>query len=132
MLPYSTRLSRLAVVGFFVVAILYGIYEAQGILLGPSIEISEVPTTVSDEFIRIQGTATHIASLSMNGAEIPVTETGGFDEPFLLAHGENRITLEARDKYGNVSRKVLAIIYAPTSTPPTAQILVATSTHSSN
>jgi hypothetical protein len=54
MLPYSTRLSRLAVVGFFVVAILYGIYEAQGILLGPSIEISEVPTTVSDEFIRIR------------------------------------------------------------------------------
>jgi hypothetical protein len=132
MLPYSTRLSRLAIFGFFVLAILYGLYEAQGILLGPSIEVATVPTAVSDEFIRIQGTATHIASLYMNGAEIPVTETGGFDEPFLLARGENRITLEARDKYGNLSRKVLAIIYAPTSTLPTRDIPEATSTRSSN
>ncbi len=132
MLPYSTRLSRIGIGLFFLLAIGYGFFEAQGILLGPTIDVPSAPMVVHQEFIRIQGTATHIASLSMNGAEIPVTEAGAFDEPFLLAKGENRIALDAKDKYGNVTHKVLTVVFAPTSTPPTTPPATSTDPHGEN
>lgn len=126
MLPYSTKLSRVAIGLFFVLAIGYGVFEAKGIILGPQISIADTPTVVATQFVRIQGSATHIASLSMNGAAIPVTETGGFDEPFLLAKGENRILFEAKDKYGNTTKKTVILVYEPaahaaaTTSPETA------------
>lgn len=113
MLPYSSRLSRVILLLFFLLVIGYGFFEAQAILWGPRIEIASTPTEVTDQYVRIQGSATHIASLSMNGAEIPVTESGEFDEPFLLADGENRILLEATDRYGNTTEKTVTIYYTP-------------------
>lgn len=120
MLPYSTRLSRIALIVFFLAAIGYGLFEAQAILFGPRIAVDDTPGAVLDQqYVKIQGTATHIASLSMNGADIPVTETGAFDEPFLLAPGENRIRLVATDRYGNTTTKVVTLYYVPTTTPAT-------------
>lgn len=113
MLPYSSRLSRIALLLFFLLVIGYGFYEAQAILWGPRIEIASAPTRATDRYVRIQGSATHIASLSMNGAEIAVTESGEFDEPFLLSNGENRILLEAVDRYGNTTEKTVVIYYVP-------------------
>ncbi len=118
MLPYSTRLSRIALVIFFLAVVGYAIFEAQAILLGPRIAVDDATSAVlNQQFVKIQGTATHIASLTMNGADIPVTETGSFDEPFLLAPGENRIELVAKDRYGNATTRVVTLYYVPTTTP---------------
>lgn len=118
MLPYSTRLSRIALVVFFLIVVGYAIFEAQAILLGPRIGVDAANDAILDQpFVKIQGTASHISSLTMNGADIPVTETGAFDEPFLLAPGENRIQLVARDRYGNTTTKVVTLYYVPTTTP---------------
>ncbi len=118
MLPYSFRLSRLIILLFFLFALGYGLFEARGIVLGPRIEIDDAPVRSESSFVRIQGRATHIASISMNGAEIPVTAEGAFDEPYLLGPGENRIELAARDKYGNETRRTVVIYYQATSSPP--------------
>lgn len=116
MLPYGdTRLTRIGLVLFFIIIIGYGIYEGKGLLLGPSINISSQITTSHDPFVRIEGKADHIASLSMNGKDIPVTEDGNFSEPFLLAPGDNRINLEAKDKYGHATSRVVEIVYIPDS-----------------
>lgn len=117
MLPYSFRFSRIILFAFFLFAVLYGLFEAQGILLGPRIEIDGMPVHVTTDFVRIQGVATHIASISMNGAEIPVTATGAFDEPYLLGPGENRVEFVAKDKYGNTTTKTVVLYYEATSTP---------------
>lgn len=127
MLPYrDNRLTRFALVAFFLLVAAYGYFEATGLLLGPRIDIPEGRMTVHQQLIMIRGTAAHIASLALNGAEIPVTESGSFEHPYLLAPGYNRIILDARDKYGKTAQKVLEIIYdAPSATSsPT----VATST----
>ena len=47
----------------------------------------------------------------MNGGEISVTENGEFDEPYVLAPGENRIVLEARDAYGHTKERIVEIVY---------------------
>ena len=116
MLPYGdTRLTRMGLALFFVVIIGYGIYEGKGLLLGPNIDISSQVSTSHDPFVKIEGRAERIASLSMNGKDIPVTENGNFSEPFLLASGDNRILLEAKDKYGHATMHIVEIVYIPDS-----------------
>ena len=121
MLPYrDSRITKIALVLFFLVVAGYAYYEARGILFGPQIEVAAGITEVHDPFIIIKGQADRISSLSMNGKEISVTEDGIFEEPYLLSPGLNRVILDAADKYGRSRQAIIQIVYTPTSTPPTA------------
>lgn len=116
MLPHrDSRLTRIALFVFFILVVIYGLYEAQGLLFGPKVNIASQTTVVHDPYVKIEGQAQRIASLSMNGKDIPVTETGQFSEPFLLARGENRITLDAKDTYGRKTSTNVTIVYVPSS-----------------
>ena len=113
---------RIAFGLFFVFLIGYGYFEVRALLYGPQITVPDVVEPVHESFVRIQGMALHIASLAMNGRPISVTESGEFNEPYLLAPGTNRITLDAKDKYGNATRKIMQVVYVPlkSSRPPRA------------
>jgi hypothetical protein len=135
MLPYrDTWITRVVLVVFFMLVIGYAYFEAQGILFGPTITVGSSITEVHDPFVKIQGKAARISSLSMNGKQISVTEDGAFSEPYLLVAGDNRIVLDARDTYGRTSRKVINIVYIPSatdstgSTQATSSQIVATTT----
>ncbi|HWP61714.1 MAG TPA: hypothetical protein VN495_03855 [Candidatus Paceibacterota bacterium] len=117
MLPYrDSKLAFIALVVFFAIAILYALFEASGMLLGPTIHVDSQSLEVHEPYVTIQGQADRISSLAMNGASISVTETGAFSEPYLLAPGYNRIVLDAKDNYGRTTQKTLEIVYAPDST----------------
>lgn len=116
-LPRDGKITKILLALFFFLVLGYAYFEAQGFLFGPSISVTETPTEVHDPFFTVQGTAVRISSLSMNGAEISVTEDGGFSEPYLLADGLNRIVLDAKDKYGRSSRAVVQVVYIPPETP---------------
>jgi hypothetical protein len=122
MLPYrDSRLTRIILGIFFLIIIGYAYFEARGLLFGPSISFSSgISPVVQSSYIQIQGQANHIASLSVDGNPIQVTETGAFTEPYVLSPGDNRIVFDAKDKYGNTTEKVVEIVYTPssTSTPP--------------
>ncbi len=115
MLPYrDSRLTRIALLVFFLVVVAYAYYEARGLLFGPTINISsEAMTETQSAYILIQGQANRIASLSVDGNPIQVTEAGAFKEPYVLAPGVNRIVFDAKDKYGNAVQKVIEIVYTP-------------------
>jgi len=66
---------------------------------------------VSEPLITISGQARRIASLALNGMEISVTEEGGFSEKYVLTPGYNRLILNARDKYGKTTERVVEIVY---------------------
>lgn len=126
MLPYRDgTITRIAIVIFFILVLVYAYFEVQGLLYGPSITVPSV-MEVHEAFVSIRGSAERIAELRMNGKAIPVTEEGAFDEPFVLAPGYNRIVLEARDTYGRVRKQTIEIVYIPpaesnaTSTPAIA------------
>jgi hypothetical protein len=134
MLPHrDSRLTRLGLIVFFAIIVLYALYEAQGLLFGPKILVSTETVTAHDPYVKIEGRAERIASLSMNGRDIPVTERGEFSEPFLLAKGQNRITLKAKDTYGRTVSRFIDIFYTSedsasiqnatlsTTTPQTAE-----------
>lgn len=129
MLPYrDSKLTYIALGVFFLIVIGYAYYEARGLLFGPAIAVSSTITEVREPFIVIRGRADRIASLSMNGKTIPVTENGVFEEPYLLSPGLNRIVLDASDKYGRSRRQAIEIVY----TPPTSPTQTATSTPASS
>lgn len=121
MLPYrDSRITRIALGIFFVLLLGYAYFEARGILFGPSISVTSGLTEVRDPLITIAGQAEHISSLSMNGKDVAVTEDGVFSEPYLLSAGYNRITLQARDKYGRSRTKTIEVIYTPRNTATAA------------
>lgn len=122
MLPYrDSTLTRVALVIFFLLIAGYAYYEAQGILFGPQIDLAQTVENVSIPYIELTGTTSHISKLQMNGQSEPVTEQGAFDIPYALSPGYNRIVLDATDKYGHSTEKVVQIIYTPsTSTPAEA------------
>lgn len=126
MLPYrDSRFTIIALGVFFLIAILYALFEARGQLLGPTINVDTRVSIVQDPFLIIEGEAKRISSLTMNGKPIQVTESGAFREPYLLAPGYNRIVLNAKDSYGRSAEKMLEIMYEvgeeATPSPPTGQ-----------
>lgn len=114
MLPYRDgRITKIILVVFFILVILYAYYEARGLLFGPSIEVPKEVSTVHDRFITIHGKATRIAQLTMNGKPVTVTEDGAFEEPYLLSDGYNRIVLRAQDRYGRTRESIIEVVYEP-------------------
>jgi hypothetical protein len=128
MLPFrDTRISGVLLSLFFIALIAYGYFEARAVLWGPRIEIAGRASVSHDPLIQVSGDARNIASLSMNGKQIPVDESGRFSQPYLLAEGYNRIILTAQDKYGARQEKIIEVIYQPldiesiaSTTPPRA------------
>ena len=114
MLPYrDSRIARIVLVFFFLILVGYGMYEAQGILYGPLIDVPSETMTVHDPYTIIKGRAERIMELRLNGKTIPVTENGEFEEPYLLAEGSNHLILDARDARGRTARKIIDIAYVP-------------------
>lgn len=120
MLPYrDSRLIRIALSLFFLILVGYALYEARGILYGPAIDVPDDAVIATEPLTHIRGRAERITELRLNGKQIPVTEEGEFDEPFLLAEGANHLILEARDARGQTARETLLIIYRPATASTT-------------
>ncbi|HEV3244971.1 MAG TPA: hypothetical protein VG102_01270 [Candidatus Paceibacterota bacterium] len=138
MLPYrDSTLTKVALALFFIIIAVYAYFEARGILFGPTIQISQAVEQVTVPYIELTGTTSHISALSVNGQSVPVTEQGAFDIPYALSPGFNRIVLDASDKYGHSTEKVIEIVYTPsttaaveasTSTPATSTAATSTAT----
>lgn len=114
----DSRFLKIALLVFFTLAFLYTFYEARGMLQGPVIQVPETIVLAESEFITVQGQVERISELRLNGGRISVTEDGFFAEPYVLAHGVNRIVLEARDARGRETRKVVEIVYTGETTTP--------------
>ena len=96
----------------------YGYYEARAMLYGPRISVPSEIIIVHEPFTVIQGKAEHISELRLNGTPISVTEDGIFEEPYLLTPGENRIVLDATDRFGRTRQESIEVIYVADSKAP--------------
>lgn len=111
----DSRFIRLILIIFFVLAAGYAAYEAQGLLYGPRIHLENETFASDTSFISIRGRAERISELRINGKTVSVTESGAFDEPFLLAPGSNHLILETRDARGRSTLETLDIVYRPSA-----------------
>lgn len=113
----DSSLIRISLYIFFALLICYALYEAWGMLYGPSIEVPSTTITMTEAYTLVSGHTERITELRLNGKPIPVTENGDFEEPYLLAAGSNYLILEARDARGRTTQKTITILYIPRDTP---------------
>src|SRR3989344_9479761 len=90
----------------------YTTYETQRIAFGPRINMTSPVngSLVSDPLVNISGIAKNINDISLNGRKIFLDEKGNFSENMLLSYGYNVITLEASDKFGKKTKKIIEVI----------------------
>ncbi len=107
----ENRLMRLSLALFFVLFILYGLYEASALLWGPQITLPEDAIVVSEPHAAIRGIAANVSSLFLNGTVVTMTEEGAFEKTVTLMPGTNRFLLIAHDKYGRTREEALDILF---------------------
>ena len=126
MLPYRYNKLTVGLVGLlFIAALGYSYFEGRHLLQGPMIALdtTEETLTVTEPYLRIQGTAERIVELQLNGRPVSVTEAGVFSEDIVLAPGYNRVRFTARDRTGRETVKDLEIRDRASTTPPASDQL---------
>ncbi len=120
MLPYrNTRVATIAAGMFFVALAIYALFASRNILWGPSIHLSGGSDVIQSHqpTVSVRGTAERITELRINGRPIPVTEDGSFNEIVSLSPGLNRVQLDAFDKAGRETERIIQIVYTPEQAP---------------
>ena len=107
------KLRLTLIIAVSVILVLYGIFQARNLALGPMISVTApVNGTVSSSSIMtISGTARNISLMTLDGGQIFTNENGNFSNDIVLSHGYNVVTLYARDKFGKETTKTLQITY---------------------
>ncbi len=102
-LPFILKTIGAIIVGCLIV--LYALFQARHVLLGPQISLSEeIPAMVATSSIIVRGMAENIISIRLNGRPIFTTDEGVFEEVVILPPGYTIVTIEAEDRYGSVTR----------------------------
>ncbi len=108
----------------FVLAVLtVGVYtyrQSREYISGPQVIIKQPATgaVLSQNPILISGNAQNVAYITLNGAPIFVDSKGNFNEKLLLEPGYNIFTINARDRFGKKTEKILQLIYKEATSSP--------------
>jgi len=114
---YQTQKHLGWILGILIIVVVLGYigFEIKNVVLGPQITVTSPrnDATVSTSTITITGVAKNIESISLDDSRIVIDEKGNFSEERLLSPGYNALRLDASDKFGAKTEKILEIIYQP-------------------
>ncbi len=96
-----------AVVLFFLIIIVYSLFQARFVILGPYIEIQTPQNGASLEtnLVNITGRAENISFISLNDRPIFVDKNGNWNEKLIAPQGLSIITVRAKDRFGRNTEK---------------------------
>lgn len=114
----DSRIVKISLIVFFVLILIYAYFESRAMLYGPSITVASGTIIVDDPYTLIRGKADNITELRINGAIVPVTEDGIFEESYVVSSGQNHVVLDAVDKFGRTRQKTIEIVYRPNRESP--------------
>ncbi len=99
----------LLVLAFFA----YSYFNSSKLRTGPVVKVNtpEEGIVVKSPTVFIEGGLENVARMFINGKEIIPQDDNTFAERLLLAPGENTFVIEAYDKLGKKTKKILKIIY---------------------
>ena len=115
MLPHQSPFTKYFFLAFVLIVLLYGVFEAQKIIFGPRINLSEDTgaITVHTNTVELNGSVANVVDISLNGRSLFISDTGTFNERVLLAPGINTFTFNALDKFNRTTSETLQILYVP-------------------
>jgi hypothetical protein len=100
----------------FLLLILYIVWQARFLLIGPVVTLTEEPPRVQNErAVTITGEVRNITSLTLNGRPIFTDPSGTFRESLVLENGYTIATIAAFDRYGRETKLERAFVYRPAS-----------------
>jgi hypothetical protein len=101
-------MSMVVVVAFVV----YVLFQARFILEGPMIVLNDTTRTEQTQRrVEIEGTASNIVRMTLNGRQIYTDGSGHFKEALILENGYTIATLHAEDRYGRETDLSKAFVY---------------------
>jgi hypothetical protein len=103
---------QILVSGFFLIIILYTLFQARFLILGPEVSLISpldglVATTSPLEII---GVARNVTFISLDDRPIFLDEQGNFKETMLLSKGFSTIIVKARDRFGRETERTTRVI----------------------
>lgn len=97
-------------------AAVYIVYQARFLLIGPQIAlIQEVQMRQNVRQVTLNGTASNISRLWLNGRPIFTDRNGDFAAAVILENGYTVTTLMAEDRYGRTTTITRPFVYTPAS-----------------
>ncbi len=103
---------------FFLFIIIYAFFSSYDLIFGVKIKNININgqgivdgTKVTESVQKITGNAKNAITLTLNGREILIDQTGNFEESIVLLPGYNIINISAKDKFGNSDEKNYQLIY---------------------
>jgi hypothetical protein len=90
----------------------YVMFQARFIVEGPQIAVTNVSQeSPSKRIVVLEGTASNIVHMTLNGRKIYTDASGNFKEALVLENGYTIATLEAEDRYGRTQRQTREFVY---------------------
>lgn len=102
-----------ALIGLGVLVVGYSLFQGQKIIQGPMITV-RAPlngATYITPLIEVRGTAKNVNSITLNDRILYIDRQGNFTDSLLLIPGYNIIKIEAKDRFGAETKKMIEIIY---------------------
>ena len=99
-------------VGFFAIIVLYALFQARVVILGPSLKVYTPANgaTLPSPVVTVSGNATDIAFISLNDRPIYVDEKGNWSEKLIAPEGLSIMTVRARDRLGRSTEKQIEVM----------------------
>ncbi len=99
--------------GLFLLLILYFLFQARFLVLGPQITISTPRDgqEVSNPVVTATGQVRNAAWISLNGRQIFTDEDGRWEEKLIVAEGLSIMTVRVRDRFGREKEESVRIIF---------------------
>ncbi|MEI6296793.1 MAG: hypothetical protein WCO84_04085 [bacterium] len=120
---------KISIIVIITIAILtYACFEANSLIRGPSIDIDYPTSNLSlhDDTINISGKARNIHQFLLNGRPVFVSSTGDFSEKVILLKGYNSIFMEAKDRLGAKTQKLLEYVIDDSTNASTSEKIAKT------
>lgn len=99
-----------------VLVVIYSGFQAYKMIRGPVIYITAPLNgeTYITPLIEIKGVTKNVSSITLNDRTLYIDRAGNFIDALLLIPGYNIIKLEAKDRFGARTQKLIEIIYKET------------------
>ncbi len=91
----------------------YTYFQMRDLVTGPVITVTspENGAVFGTAPVDIVGSTRNISEITLNDRDIFISEDGVFSEKLLLSPGYNIITLQAEDRFGRTTQKILELTY---------------------
>lgn len=93
----------------------YGIFNARTLMRGPVVTITDpLPgETLTETLLIIEGSAKNVTRVRVNGRPITLDQQGAFMEKLVTQSGYGTVVVEAENRFGQHTRKVVEYVGKP-------------------